>query len=143
MTELPEDALLPVDEAPVPESLYAIDLATTPYTEVPDAQFIRIDLYPANAELRDENGNQTQFFPNVRLVLTDSYASIFADGPGDPVRVLLASLTGFQGSNREGYTAYVPGGTIYFKRSTGCGCGSRLRGVRPYPYAPQVPLSIF
>lgn len=133
----------------------AVDLLDTDTPPNP-AQFIRIDLFPANAVLtlkaqpqgEDSEGEDapepvTQNFTTVRVILTDTEAYIYADTKEGPRAVLRADLTAFEGTNRDGYTATLDGGSIQFKRSNGCGCGSRLRGIRPFPSTPHAPLSIF
>ena len=143
---IPEDAILPVAEQPA-ELTPASDFGSYAVEDVPEAAFLRIDLVPANAKWTPKEGAETQspekFFPNVRIIVTNDYGFVFSEGGPEPVRNFQGTLTGFTGSNKEGYTAHFPDGTLYFRRSEGCACGSRLRGIRPFPYVAQAPLSIF
>lgn len=106
------------------------------------AQFIRIDLFPAYVKFTAEDESVIEY-PDVRVILTDSHAFIFQDTNIGPRAVLIGELTAFEGTNRDGYTATLDDASMYFKRSTGCGCGSLLRGIRPFPSVPHAPLSIF
>lgn len=142
---MPDDAILPPAEE-VSEQLPSTDFTPAPVDEVPPAEFIRIDLVPANAQFSPLEGQTTpeaRFLPNVRIIITNDHATVYAEGSPEPQRVLVGALTGFTGSNKEGYTAHLPDGTLYFRRSESCACGSRLRGIRPYPYVPHAPISIF
>jgi len=145
MTAIPEDAILP--ETETAEFTPASDFSVHDLNDVPEATFLRIDLVPANASWKPKEGAEEQspakFFPNVRIIITNDYGFVFSEGGPDPVRNFQGTLTGFTGSNKEGYTAHFPDGTLYFRRSESCACGSRLRGIRPFPYVAQAPLSIF
>lgn len=143
---IPEDAILaPAQQEG--EFTPATDFTTHTVEDVPEAAFIRIDLVPGNAQWTPKEGAEEQspakFFPNGRIIITSDHGFVFSDGPGHPVRNFGGNLTGFTGSNKEGYTAHFPDGTLYFRRSESCACGSLLRGIRPFPYVAQAPLSIF
>ncbi len=90
----------------------------------------RLDLYPANLTL---NG---VLYQNVRVIPTAD--TIYAyregtDGEG-PVEFLNERISDFDGKNTIGWTATLHDGRqVFFQRSNGCGCGSRLRGYRPFP----------
>jgi hypothetical protein len=140
---IPENAILP--ETETTEFTPASDFTVHALDDVPEAAFLRIDLVPANAQFTPKEGApaEAKFFPNARIIVTDGYAYVFSEGGPDPIRNFQGTLTGFTGSNKEGYTAHFPDGTLYFRRSESCACGSRLRGIRPFPYVQQAPLSIF
>lgn len=140
---IPDDAILPPTEPDEETTLPATDFTPAGENDVHPAEFIRIDLVPANAQFTSTNPDvPDQFIPNARIIVTNDYAYVFVDGP-NTVRSLVGYLTGFTGSNKEGYTAHFPDGSLYFRRSASCACGSRLRGVRPFPYVQFAPLSIF
>lgn len=106
------------------------------------AQFIRIDLFPANAVFTPTEGEPIEY-GSARVILTDGNGYVYADTPTGPRAVLVGALTGFEGSNKTGYIGTFDDGQLSFARSNGCGCGSRLRGINPLPSTPHEALSIF
>ena len=90
----------------------------------------RIDIYPANLTL---SGVVHQ---NVRVIVTADTIYAWRDGTGGegPVGFLDERISDFDGRNTTGWEATLHDGRVaFFQRSTGCGCGSRLRGFRPFP----------
>lgn len=94
-------------------------------SDLPPAKFRRLDLFPA--QVSDLPGNK-------RVVATDSYLIIIGEGPQIES---VEALVDFTGSNKTGWQAEVEEGKTYqIKRAQGCGCGSRLRGLKIYAGVP-------
>lgn len=96
-------------------------------TSLPEAAYIRIDLYPAT--VTDRQGTK-------RVIVTDSHLVIAGDSNTGPEIQEVYTVYDFEGSNKTGWTVTLEdegGEQIYFKRASGCGCGSRLRGAKIYP----------
>lgn len=90
----------------------------------------RLDLYPANMTV----GGVMHM--NVRVIATADEIYAYRDGfNGEgPVEILHDRMEDFSGKNTTGWTALASTvGEVFFQRSTGCGCGSRLRSYRPFP----------
>ncbi len=90
----------------------------------------RLDLYPANIVI------DGTMYPNVRVILTADEIYAFRDGLNGegPTELLHDRMDDFEGRNTIGWTVQASSvGEVFFQRSTGCGCGSRLRGFRPFP----------
>lgn len=101
---------------------------------LPSAQFIRVDLFPAEIkEGLDISGDK-------RVIVTDTHFIVLADSPRGPVVAFQSGLLDFDGSNKIGWTASTEDGEYTFKRASGCGCGSRLRGASAFPGVPHSPL---
>lgn len=118
----------------------------TPTPEPPNLltnpQFIRLDLFPAQI-----TPDPTASGRPARVIVTDSYLTVFEEPttPQSPQTTTPPSpsyalpLLDFYGSPLHGYTAVTDDGTFHISRAKGCGCGSRLRGIRPFPLAPYAP----
>lgn len=93
------------------------------------AVYIRLDLFPASIP---------GIAAVVRAVVTDAHYYFFVDSSSGPQVHTFGVLKHFEGDNKVGYTVIddTTGESIVFRRSTGCGCGSRLRGFRPFPGVP-------
>jgi hypothetical protein len=95
---------------------------------MPTPAYIRLDLFPAEV---------VDFPYTTRVVVTDTEWFFYVDSPEGPTAGLSGELYDFEGTNTRGYTIVSPDGTRhYVRRSGGCGCGSRLRGFRPFPGVP-------
>ena len=93
--------------------------------------YIRLDLFPA--EVQGPNAPSTL----TRVIVTDTEYHFFVDTPDGPTSGLSGALYDLEGRNTTGYTITSDDGSRYLvRRSGGCGCGSRLRGFRPFPGVP-------
>lgn len=106
--------------------------------EIKPAEFIRLDLFPAQIIINSNEGVIAAVQGDARVIITNDMAYIFQDGPtGKPEAVFGEYLEEFEGSNREGYTVTTAtGNVLVVTRSKGCGCGSMLRGFFPFPGVP-------
>ena len=105
-----------------------------PYTiEVEPAEYLWIDLFPADITKPDG-----EVMGEVRVIVTNDRMYVLDDMVEGPQVVLSEPLTEFGGSHKEGYTVATEEGTYAFSRSPKCGCGSRVRGVQPFPGVPFV-----
>lgn len=96
--------------------------------------YIRLDLFPANVTRVGTAGPYTN---RARVIITDQDFYVFLDAPGGPVCDVSGVLYDASGTNRTGYSVSLDDGTEYsVSRSTNCGCGSLLRGFRPFPGVP-------
>jgi len=90
----------------------------------------RLDLYPANLIL------DGVMYSDVRVVVTADTIYAWRDGYGGeaPVEFLNERISDFDGRNTIGWTITLHDDrAVFLQRSSGCGCGSRLRGYRPFP----------
>lgn len=105
--------------------------------DVEPANFIWIDLFPA--DVRPGGEDSPTMGEELRVIVTDNYFYVIDDTIDGPAAVIKEPLESFDGSNVLGYTVVTSSGaTYYFKRATNCGCGSRIRGIFPFPGVPQV-----
>jgi hypothetical protein len=115
----------------------------TPTFDVPPAQFIRLDLFPALL-IGDNlpNARPGGVLDAKRVIVTDTHVLVFSDSPTGPELTHTWALVDIQGRNTIGWTIETDEG-INFKvrRSTGCGCGTRLRGFSPYRGVPFQPIN--
>lgn len=90
---------------------------------------IRLDLFPARVE---------GLAAVARVIVTDSHYYVLVDSPTGPEPAFSGALHDLTGRNTTGYTVTDAntGEEYDFRRSTSCGCGSRLRGYRPFPGVP-------
>jgi hypothetical protein len=103
---------------------------------LPPAAYIRLDLSPATLTSPLYDGGKLE---KQRIIVTDAYVYVFSDAPGGPVLSYTYELQDFSGRSTIGYTLTVDDGdTIHVQRSTGCLCGSMLRGLRPFPGVPHI-----
>ena len=108
--------------------------------EAPPAQFIRLDLFPAF--LQGDTLPDTLpggVIDGKRVIITDTYVLVFSDGPTGPYLQHTWALNDISGRHTTGWEVTTEEHTFRVNRSTGCGCGSRLRGFFPYPGLPYQP----
>ncbi len=70
-----------------------------------------------------------------RVIITDEQIIVAKDGPTGPQIVFQETYETFIPSEKSIEDSYVvtsSGKMLVFKKDTGCGCGSRLRGWNPY-----------
>lgn len=99
------------------------------------AKHIKLDIFPAEVSHESE-----QHGDGFRVIVTDTHLYALEEtGSGVKVRFKVPAPEGsFAGSNKDGYTVEDPDGTWSFSRAGHCGCGSRLRGVHPFPGVPHI-----
>jgi hypothetical protein len=91
---------------------------------------IRVDLFPAEVYFAEEDVPPLR---KVRVIVTQDEFYIFADSPRGPEATHHGRLDTFEGNQKTGYSATLADETsLTFRRAGGCGCGSRLRGFRPF-----------
>lgn len=70
-----------------------------------------------------------------RVIITDSEILVAKDGNDGPIIVFKEKYDEFYPSSKateDSRVVTVSGKMLAFKKDTGCGCGSRLRGWNPY-----------
>lgn len=70
-----------------------------------------------------------------RVILTETHILIAKDGPDGPQIVFREAYETFipsQEATKDSFVVTTSGKMLAFKKDTGCGCGSRLRGWNPY-----------
>lgn len=121
------------------------------------AKYIRLDLFPAdvyeiiettNEDSTDESvelevTTEHEFMAKeLRVIVTDNYFYAIIDTINGPDFMVKEPLLSLSGSSREGYTVTTETSSYYIKRSTDCGCGSRLRSIHPFRGVPYVAKTI-
>jgi hypothetical protein len=105
--------------------------------DVEPADFIWIDLFPAAVSIG--NSEQPPISEELRVIVTNNYFYVIDDTIDGPAAIIKEPLADFDGSNKTGYTVITSSGQeYYFIRATNCGCGSRIRGIFPFPGVPFV-----
>lgn len=103
--------------------------------DLPTAAYIRLDLAPAilrGASL--PNG----VLDKRRVIITDAFVYVFSDAAGGPVLSFTWELVDITGRPSTGYDVTIDDGeVIHIRRSGTCLCGSKLRGIRPFPGVPH------
>jgi len=106
--------------------------------DVPPATYIRLDMYPAFVYGENLPTNPDQnVLDGKRVIITDTHMLIFSDGPQGPYLMYSGALVDIEGRNTIGWTVTTEEFTAQVKRSSGCGCGSKLRSLFPYPGVPH------
>lgn len=97
----------------------------------------RLDLYPARLTVvYAEDPSKNVSYLNARVIVTADRLYGFIDAPdgSGPMKAVDLKFDEFDGDNTHGWLVELSdGGVAEFSRSSGCGCGSRLRGFRPFP----------
>lgn len=101
---------------------------------LPPAAYLRLDLSPAKVTGPSlPNG----VLEKRRVIVTDAHVVVYVDAPGGPRLSNVWELVEFSGRATTGYKLVVDDGDeLTVTRSSGCLCGSQLRGVRAYPGVP-------
>lgn len=108
--------------------------------QVPEAHYIRLDLFPAF--LQGDSLPDTLpggVLDGKRIIITDTYVLVFSDSPIGPVLQHTWTLIDMSGRHTTGWEVQTEEHNFRVNRSTGCGCGSRLRGLFPYTGLPYQP----
>lgn len=96
--------------------------------------YVRLDVFPASVVVGD-----TTYAPS-RAIVTDDTLYVFMDASSGPEEVYSVRMDDFSGRRTTGYKVTTDDGDeVYVNRASGCGCGSRLRGFRPFAGVPEVP----
>ncbi len=105
--------------------------------DVEPAEFIWIDLFPA--AVRSGSLENAPISEELRVIVANNYFYVIDDTIDGPAAIIKEPLDEFDGSNKTGYTVTTTlGNTYYFIRALNCGCGSRIRGIFPFPGVPFV-----
>lgn len=100
-------------------------------------RFLRFNLFPLNVFVLDSEGRETKAHNASRVFVTDDEIISYVDGNSGPEVFFQDRLEDFSGDAVNGWTAQTSDGyTVNITRSTGCGCGSRLKGFNPFPGVP-------
>lgn len=70
-----------------------------------------------------------------RVLITDTHIIVAKDGNSGPQIVFREAYETFipsKEANKDSFVVTSSGKMLAFKKDTGCGCGSRLRGWNPY-----------
>lgn len=111
----------------------------------PPATFIRLDLFPAiMTPLKDAPPLPDQLpgavLDGKRIIATDQFFLVFSDTATGPKLIHVWTLNTFEGRNTTGWTVTTEEGYNFLvRRSTHCGCGTKLRGIFPYMGVPYQP----
>jgi hypothetical protein len=77
----------------------------------------------------------SKYLEITRVIITDEHVIVAKDGPEGPQIVFRETYEEFIPSEKAIQDSFVvtsSGKMLAFKKDTGCGCGSRLRGWNPY-----------
>lgn len=100
-------------------------------------RFLRFNLYPLSTQVFDSDGNPQMANAATRNVVTDDEIYVYTDSSEGPAVWFTGRLDDFSGDATNGWTVETSEGqTVKFTRTTGCGCGSRLKGFNPFPGVP-------
>ena len=104
--------------------------ALVPHQRVAGAVAVRADVFPAKVTFSFMDNP----YVKARAILTADEALILveASGGSGPSVLYQERLEDVQFVSREQVVATTADGNITISRAGGCGCGSRLRGYRPF-----------
>jgi hypothetical protein len=77
----------------------------------------------------------TTYLEITRVIVTEDHVIVAKDAPEGPQIVFRERYTEFVPSKevtKDSFVVTSSGKMLAFKKDTGCGCGSRLRGWNPY-----------
>lgn len=108
----------------------------------PPAEYVRLDLFPAimtplegSPPLPDQQPGAV--LDGKRIIATDTYFLIFSDTSTGPKLQHVWVLNSFEGRNTTGWTVTTEEGYNFLvRRSSHCGCGTKLRSIFPYMGVP-------
>lgn len=98
------------------------------------ANEIWLDLFPAHIESDAWEPKHEEY----RVIVTNTYFYIIDDTIDGPKAIVTLPTESFEGTNKVGYSVTTPEGSFFIQRAPNCGCGSRIRGIFPFPGVPQV-----
>lgn len=94
---------------------------------------VRIDLAPAYVRITPVEGEPYEL-GRARVLVGQDTVWVYVDAHPEPKLQLSGRIESFDGRNTTGWQLVLASGdVIYFKRSSGCLCGSQLRSFRPFP----------
>jgi hypothetical protein len=100
-----------------------------PHQRISGTVPVRADIYPANVVFSFAD----RTYEKARAILTADKAIILVEGGGHGAAVLYEGrLEDVEIVARKELIATTAEGRITISRGGGCGCGSRLRGYRPF-----------
>ena len=98
---------------------------------------IRLDLFPATVVEHAPGDETPTTRDKCRVFVTNDAVYVYQDAYGGPQVVIEGPLYDFSGNNKVGWSAQIDDGPLLdISRSRGCGCGSLLRGINPFPGVP-------
>lgn len=103
--------------------------------DVQPANAVWLDLFPA--KITTVEGLFEPSHEEYRVIVTDTYFYIIDDTIDGPKAILTEPTVNYEGSNKIGYTVTTPDQIFLISRAPNCGCGSRIRGIFPFPGVPQ------
>jgi hypothetical protein len=111
-------AIKPPDDPPIP-----VPLPTDEFTAA------RLDLFPATVTHSDGT-----VYANVRILITTENVFLLKDAPtsGPPQIFLCQRLDDAWLQAQTYFATLADGSTLQAVRGGGCGCGSQVRGCRPF-----------
>lgn len=104
--------------------------------DVEPANAVWLDLFPA--KIQTVEGLFEPIHEEYRVIVTDTYFYIIDDTDDGPKALITEPTIQFEGSNKTGYNIVTPTQIFHITRAPNCGCGSRIRGIRPFAGVPQV-----
>lgn len=103
------------------------------------AQFIRFNLFPLLVRVKSPTDEILAEYPTTRTIVTDDEVIVYVDSSEGPRIAYQERIDDFEGNAKIGWTVHVSdGNTVTVDRTSGCGCGSRLRGLNPFPGVPFI-----
>ena len=77
----------------------------------------------------------SKYLEITRVIITDEHVVVAKDAPEGPQIVFREAYETFiraEDTKKDSWVVTKSGKMLAFKKDTGCGCGSRLRGWNPY-----------
>ena len=92
-----------------------------------------VDLFPAMVKINPLlSPSEQKFYDPARVVLRDGFVLIGVDSRSGPITIFKESIVNIQ-QNESSYQVTTENNfNVYFRKSRGCGCGSRLRMWKPF-----------
>jgi hypothetical protein len=92
-----------------------------------------LDLFPAMVKINSLlSPSEQKFYDPARVVVKDDFVLVGVDSRNGPITIFKESIVNIQ-QNESSYQVTTENNfNVYFRKSRGCGCGSRLRMWRPF-----------
>lgn len=103
--------------------------------DVEPANEVWLDIFPA--KILTVEGLFEPAHEEYRVIVTDTYFYIIDDTDDGPKALVSEPTVQFDGTNKTGYTVVTSTSIFLISRAPNCGCGSRIRGIRPFAGIPQ------
>lgn len=94
------------------------------------AKYISLDLFPASVHVGSEDSPSLK--DDYKVIVTDNYFYVITDTPEGAVLEVKEPLVSFEGNYKTGHVVETDQNVYYIRKSTNCGCGTRLRSLRPF-----------